>query len=106
MHLLPPLPFQPGDRHVEAREVVAKYIMHSRGVAHVRFVNRIAVYEYFLVDQANAIAGDPDHAFHKVLCRIHRILEYDNVSTADVFVRKKMIPKAAAAVAELVYQKV
>ena len=33
-----------------------------------------------LVDETQAIAGQRDNAFHKVLRGVHRVMEYDNVA--------------------------
>src|SRR5208283_767489 len=55
-----------------------------------------------LVDEAQAIAGQSDHALDKVLRGIQWVVKYDDVAPPDLPVRQEAVPARVTAIAEFV----
>src|SRR5438067_13899722 len=73
---------------------------------HVRLIQRLAIDIHLLIDKFQMIAGQTNHALHKML--VIRIGKFENndVPALQSTIRKKFfVPRAFAAKQELVHQK-
>ena len=70
LHLQPPAPLEAGHGKIQTRKLVAKSVVHTRAVADIRFLQRMAVYVDLAIDQADPVARDADDAFHEMLGRM------------------------------------
>src|ERR1700757_1025260 len=74
--------------------------------SHVGLIQRLAIDPDLLVHHPQVVPRYADHAFDKVLLRIHGIVKHDDVSALDLLIRHQAITQAMPAVNKLVHQQV
>ena len=93
-------------RHGAGGEVVAKRVA-PRAVDRIgAVVLQASIHPHVFVAKAHMIARHGNHAFYKMLCRVNRIMEDDNVAALDRHIRLDGAPNAAARELHLINQKV
>src|SRR6202158_5047224 len=105
-HLQPPFAFQAEGWDVGSGKIIAEHIIGRFQKSHVGLIQRLAVDPDLLVHHPQVVPRYPDHAFDKVLLRIHGIVKHDDVAALDLLIGHEAITQAMPAVNKLVHQQV
>src|SRR5580700_4798934 len=90
---------------VGGRKIIAEGIFVGRVVDHIWLRKRIAIYVHVLIDDANAISRQTDHALYVVRMIVEREFEDHDVAPPDGAIRKELfIPGAVSFENKLVHQ--
>src|SRR6202049_776714 len=88
-HLQPPFAFQAKGGDVGSGEIIAEHIIGRFQKSHVGLIQRLALDTDLLVLHPQVVARYSDHAFDKVLLRIHGIVKHDDVPALDLLIGHK-----------------
>src|SRR5579862_4338867 len=72
----------------------------------IRFDVQRAVYIDATVNHADAVSGNSDDPFNKVLAGMNRVMEHDDVAALHLSVRQEVTPEAAISEMQFIYQQI
>src|ERR1700733_14504966 len=95
---LPP-PFRSlARRHIQPGKTIPERIIGGPAEVRIRLFQQHSVHEHLLVDQPYPVPRHANHPLHEMLRRIHRIMEYHDVTTVHPAVRHKQVGYTPSAV--------